>query len=68
MFSSIIFYHFLALGNLFLVANGALTPVTDFGSNPTGLTMGIYVPAKLATNPAIILAVGNSSHNQLLHD
>lgn len=57
-FSSILCY-VLALGTLFLVTNGALTPVTNFGSNPTGLTMGIYVPTKLATNPAVILAVSS---------
>lgn len=38
-------------------ANGALTTVTNFGSNPTNLQMNIWVPSTLATNPAIILAV-----------
>jgi acetylxylan esterase len=42
-------------------ANGALTRVNDFGSNPTNLQMNIYVPAKLATKPAIILAVSFSN-------
>jgi hypothetical protein len=28
--------------------------------HPTGLTMSIYVPAQLATNPAVILAVSSS--------
>jgi acetylxylan esterase len=37
--------------------NGALLRVNDFGSNPTNLQMNIYVPAKVAPKPAIILAV-----------
>jgi acetylxylan esterase len=38
-------------------ALGALTQVTGFGTNPTGVQMFISVPAKVATNPAIIVAV-----------
>ncbi|XP_014551810.1 carbohydrate esterase family 1 protein [Bipolaris victoriae FI3] len=38
-------------------ANGALTRVNNWGSNPTNLQMNINVPAKLATKPAIILAL-----------
>lgn len=38
-------------------ANGALTRVNDFGANPSNLQMNIYVPAKVAEKPAIILAV-----------
>jgi acetylxylan esterase len=38
-------------------AFGALQQVTDFGSNLTGLQMFISVPAKVATNPAIVVAV-----------
>lgn len=38
-------------------ANAALTRVNDFGANPSNLQMNIYVPAKLATKPAIIVAV-----------
>jgi len=41
-------------------ANGALTRVTNFGSNPTNLEMNINVPARLAQKPAIILAVCRS--------
>ncbi|KAF9695481.1 hypothetical protein EKO04_006369 [Ascochyta lentis] len=37
--------------------NGALTRVTDFGINPTNLEMNINVPAKLTSEPAIILAL-----------
>lgn len=62
MFSPIVLQSLLAFVLLFSTANGALTPVTDFGSNPTGLKMSIYVPAKLATNPAIILAVRMSNY------
>ncbi|KAI1671092.1 LpqC Poly depolymerase [Pyrenophora tritici-repentis] len=37
--------------------SAALTRVLEWGSNPTNLEMYIYVPDKLATNPAIILAL-----------
>ena len=37
--------------------DGALTRVNDFGTNPTNLQMNIYVPAKLADKPAVIIAV-----------
>lgn len=47
----------LALSLLCTVAMGALVQVTDFGANPTNLQMYINVPAKLATKPAVILAV-----------
>ena len=40
------------------VALGAtLKPVTSFGENPTSIQMYIYVPDKLATKPAVIVAV-----------
>jgi acetylxylan esterase len=39
-------------------AFGALQQVTGFGTNPTGVQMYISVPARIATNPAIIVAVG----------
>lgn len=48
----------LALTVLCSTVMGALVQVTDFGGNPTGLQMYINVPAKLATKPAVILAVG----------
>ncbi|KAF1916670.1 Alpha/Beta hydrolase protein [Ampelomyces quisqualis] len=38
-------------------AFGALTQVTGFGTNPTGLQMYVSVPAKITTNPAIIVAL-----------
>ncbi|PGH11293.1 hypothetical protein AJ80_07193 [Polytolypa hystricis UAMH7299] len=39
-------------------ANAAsLVAVPDFGSNPTGLEMNIYVPDTPAANPAVILAL-----------
>ncbi|KAF2997887.1 hypothetical protein E8E13_003990 [Curvularia kusanoi] len=37
--------------------NGALTRVSNFGNNPTGLEMNIAVPSKIATKPGIILAL-----------
>ena len=38
---------------------GALEQVTGFGSNPTNVQMYISVPAKLAPNPAIVVAVSS---------
>ncbi|KAJ4333221.1 hypothetical protein N0V87_007777 [Didymella glomerata] len=37
--------------------NGALTRVSNFGNNPTGLEMNINLPSKLAQKPGIILAL-----------
>jgi acetylxylan esterase len=49
-----------ALGMLALASSafGALQQVTGFGTNPSNVQMYISVPAKVATNPAIIVAVG----------
>ncbi|KAK3324088.1 Alpha/Beta hydrolase protein [Cercophora scortea] len=38
-------------------AISALTPINDFGSNPTKLQLQVYVPSKLAAKPAVILAL-----------
>jgi acetylxylan esterase len=38
-------------------ALGALTQVSSFGTNPTNLQMYISVPAKVATSPAVIVAL-----------
>jgi hypothetical protein len=35
----------------------SLRPVLNFGNNPTRIQMNIYVPDKVAPNPAIIVAV-----------
>lgn len=35
----------------------SLVQVEDFGANPTNIYMYIYVPDKLATKPAVIVAV-----------
>jgi acetylxylan esterase len=40
-----------------LTSAASLQQVTNFGSNPTSINFYIYVPDKLATNPAIIVAV-----------
>jgi hypothetical protein len=42
-------------------ALGALQQVTGFGSNPSNIQMYISVPAKVATNPAVIVAVSLQS-------
>src|SRR3569833_1268916 len=40
-----------------LTAAAKLEKVADFGANPTRINMYIYVPDKLATKPATIVAV-----------
>ena len=35
----------------------SLQEITNFGSNPTGLRMHLYVPDRLAANPALLVAV-----------
>lgn len=53
-----IFSKLLALTASATMAMGAsLQRVTSFGANPTNIQMYIYVPDKLATNPAIIVGV-----------
>lgn len=39
------------------LARAALTQVSDFGSNPSRARMYIYVPDRVAENPAIVVAV-----------
>lgn len=43
------------------VPQGRLVQVSGFGSNPTGTQMFVYVPNKIAANPAVVVAVGYSS-------
>jgi poly(3-hydroxybutyrate) depolymerase len=46
-----------------LAASGlcaSLQQVSNFGTNPTRIQMYIYVPDRLATKPAIIVAVRNA--------
>jgi acetylxylan esterase len=40
-----------------IAKRATLTQVTNFGTNPSGARMYIYVPEKLQTNPAIVTAV-----------
>jgi acetylxylan esterase len=54
-FLSTVFTSALALCGL--AAAASLQQVTNFGANTSGTKMYIYVPDKLATNPAIIVAV-----------
>jgi acetylxylan esterase len=44
-------------------ALGALQQVTGFGNNPTNIQMYISVPAKVAANPAIVVAVSSKHIN-----
>ncbi|KAI0137110.1 Alpha/Beta hydrolase protein [Xylariales sp. AK1849] len=48
-----------SLAALFLSSGGnaALTTVTNWGANPTNLEMQIYLPAKLAANPPVVVAL-----------
>lgn len=45
------------LGYVATASAASLQRVNDFGANPTRINMFIYVPDKLAANPAIIVAV-----------
>ncbi|MEV4561359.1 PHB depolymerase family esterase [Kitasatospora sp. NPDC049285] len=38
-------------------AAASLTQITNFGTNPTGLQMNLYVPAGVKANPPILLAL-----------
>lgn len=40
-----------------VVSRSTLTEVTDYGSNPTGTRMFLYVPSNLATKPAIVVGI-----------
>ncbi|KAI1634542.1 PHB depolymerase family esterase [Biscogniauxia mediterranea] len=42
---------------IFSKSYAILTPVTDWGENPTNLDMALYVPPQVAENPAIVLAL-----------
>ena len=54
---------FLLISGLAAIISGAnaltstLRQVTNFGTNPSGAGMYIYVPTKLAVNPPIIVAI-----------
>jgi poly(3-hydroxybutyrate) depolymerase len=58
MLTSILLRYVVATATVTASAMAAsLTKVTNFGSNPTSIDMNIYVPDKVATKPAIIVAV-----------
>jgi poly(3-hydroxybutyrate) depolymerase len=57
----------ISFANGGLVASGALVSVSNFGANPTNLQMSIYVPSKLETNPAVILAVSDDSDHLIFY-
>ncbi|KAF3205572.1 hypothetical protein TWF191_001826 [Orbilia oligospora] len=46
-----------------LAARAALTQVTNFGNNPTGLRMFIYVPGAVVRSPGIIVSLHGASGN-----
>ena len=51
------FVYFTAVVALASVAGAALTPVKDWGANPSRIAMNIYVPSKLAESPPVVLLV-----------
>jgi len=60
-----LFRSFFALAATAATGLGAsLQQVTNFGNNPTRIQMYIYVPDRVATNPAIIVAVSSSPSPQ----
>lgn len=54
-FSSI----FTVLATAAMASAAQLQQVTNWGDNPTNIQMFIYVPDRVAANPAVIVAVGN---------
>jgi acetylxylan esterase len=40
-----------------IIKRASLTQVNNFGSNPSGVKMFIYVPAKLQTKPPVVLVL-----------
>ncbi|KAI1803072.1 carbohydrate esterase family 1 protein [Daldinia bambusicola] len=56
MRSSAIIRSIASLGTC-LGARAALTPITNWGTNPTNLQVQAYIPSKLAESPAVILAL-----------
>lgn len=57
MLPSAITHTFVVASVFASAAYAALVQVTNFGANPGGTQMYINVPSKLATKPAVILAV-----------
>jgi hypothetical protein len=54
-------FSFNVLATLVATATAAsLQPVKNFGPNPGGLAMHIYVPDNVKPNAAVILSVGNT--------
>jgi acetylxylan esterase len=45
------------------VSGASLAEVTDFGRNPNGLRMHLYVPTTVAGRPAIVVAVHNCTRS-----
>lgn len=70
MFSSLVLGSFTAITLLSNAVSGALVKVPDFGSPVKGskLEMFIYVPAKLAANPPIVMdlhgCMGSAAQSQ----
>ena len=68
LFLHSITYGAAAITSLICRASAAsLVQVKDFGANPGNANMYIYVPDKVAANPAIIVAVRVSAHLWLSH-
>lgn len=44
------------------VAAAALTPILEWGDNPTGIELNAYIPSNLAQGAGVILAVCHTLH------
>lgn len=48
---------FILVCSAALGLSASLEEVVDFGGNPTGIKMYIYIPDNVGANPAVIVAV-----------
>jgi hypothetical protein len=57
----------VALAALVSQSNAALQQISNWGTNPGGMTLHAYIPNQVASSPAVILAVSlfSSSHSIL---
>jgi acetylxylan esterase len=51
----------VAFSALFTNANAALQQISNWGTNPGGMTLHAYIPNQVASSPAVILAVRSLS-------
>ena len=56
-----------ATASMTIAAGPTVTPITDWGENPTGLELHGYIPSSLPKSPAVILAV-STKHDGTRYD